>query len=168
MVERGRRISQAAPTVEAIPAPPACKLAVSWQEQFRTGGFTESLSGLECITHYTDCPSRPMSSPTLNDDGTTVTLDLHGLSVDEALDVTFSTLRLAEDRGRSRLKVIHGSSTTQGQRRTIKSALHDQLDRGSLGAHATNVVRARDTLTLALDLTASSDPTPITLRDVRP
>ncbi|MEF8815594.1 MAG: Smr/MutS family protein [Salinibacter sp.] len=109
-----------------------------------------------------------MSSPTLNDDGTTVTLDLHGLSVDEALDVTFSTLRLAEDRGRSRLKVIHGSSTTQGQRRTIKSALHDQLDRGSLGAHATNVVRARDTLTLALDLTASSDPTPITLRDVRP
>ena len=109
-----------------------------------------------------------MSSPTLNDDGTTVTLALHGLSVDEALDVTFSTLRLAEDRGRSRLKVIHGSSTTQGQRRTIKSALHDQLDRGSLGAHATNVVRARDTLTLALDLTASSDPTPITLRDVRP
>ena len=109
-----------------------------------------------------------MAPPTLDDDGTTVTLDLHGLTVDEALDVTFSTLRLAEDRGRSRLKVIHGSSTTQGQRRTIKSALHDQLDRGPLGAHTTNVVRARDALTLALDLTASSDPTPITLRDVRP
>ncbi|MCS3612293.1 hypothetical protein GGP91_000117 [Salinibacter ruber] len=109
-----------------------------------------------------------MATPTLDDDGSTVTLDLHGLSVDEALDVTYTTLRLAESRGRSQLKVIHGSSTTQGQRRTIKSALHDQLDRGSLGSHATNIIRSRDTLTLALDLTATSDPTPITLRDVRP
>lgn len=109
-----------------------------------------------------------MATPSLDDDGSTVTLDLHGLSVDEALDVTYSTLRLAEDRGRSRLKLIHGSSTTQGQRRTIKSALHDQLDGGPLGSHATNIVRSRDTLTLALDLTAASDPTPITLHDVRP
>ena len=109
-----------------------------------------------------------MATPTLDDDGSTVTLDLHGLSVDEALDVTYSTLRLAEIRGRSQLKVIHGSSTTQGQRRTIKSALHDQLDRGPLGSHATNIIRSRDTLTLALDLTATSDPTPITLRDVQP
>jgi hypothetical protein len=98
-----------------------------------------------------------MATPTLDDDGSTVTLDLHGLSVDEALDVTYSTL-----------KVIHGSSTTQGQRRTIKSALHDQLDRGPLGSHATHIIRSRDTLTLALDLTATSDPTPITLRDVQP
>lgn len=108
-----------------------------------------------------------MPTPTLDDDGTTVTLDLHGLSVDEALDVTYSTLRLAEDRGRTRLKVIHGSSTTQGQRRTIKRALHDQLDRGPLGSHATNVIRSRDTLTLALDLTVNTDPIPITLREVR-
>ncbi len=108
-----------------------------------------------------------MATPQLDDDGSTVTLDLHGLSVDEAIDVTYSTLRLAEDRGRNRLKVIHGSSTTQeGQRRTIKRALHDLLDQGNLASHANTVMRSRDALTLVLDLTATSSPTPIKLRDV--
>ncbi|MFB6098220.1 MAG: Smr/MutS family protein [Salinibacter sp.] len=110
-----------------------------------------------------------MASPQLEDDGSIVTLDLHGLSVDEAVDLTYSTLRLAEDRGRNRLKVIHGSSTTQaGRHRTIKSELHSLLDQGSLATHATEVVRSRDTLTFVLDLTAPSDATPITLRDVWP
>lgn len=109
-----------------------------------------------------------MATPQLQDDGSIVTLDLHGLSVDEAIDLTYSTLRLAEDRGRNRLKVIHGSSTTRGgQRRTIKSELHDLLDRGSLASHATSVVRSQDTLTFVLDLTAASNPTPIKLRDVQ-
>jgi len=109
-----------------------------------------------------------MATPQLEDDGSRVTLDLHGLSVDEAIDLTYSTLRLAEDRGRNRLKVIHGSSTTQaGQPRTIKSELHDLLDRGTLGTHATDVVRSRDSLTFVLDLTAPSEATPIALRDVR-
>lgn len=110
-----------------------------------------------------------MAAPQLEDDGSTVTLDLHGVSVEEAINLTYSTLRLAEDRGRNRLTVIHGSSTTQGpDDRTIKSALHDLLDRGDLALHATSVLRSKDTLTLVLDLTATSDPTPIHLRDVRP
>lgn len=110
-----------------------------------------------------------MGTPQLDDDGRVVTLDLHGATVNEAIDMTYRALRLAEDRGRSRLKLIHGSSTTtDGAGRTIKSALHDLLDRGELGHHATNVIRSQDTLVLALDLTASSDPTPIQLRDVRP
>ena len=109
-----------------------------------------------------------MATPQLEDDGSKVTLDLHGLSVDEALNLTYSTLRLAEDRGRNRLKVIHGFSTTRaGQPRTIKSALHNRLDQGTLAAHATTVVRSRDTLTFVLDLTATPNPTPIELRDVR-
>jgi hypothetical protein len=110
-----------------------------------------------------------MATPQLDDDGRIVTLDLHGLSVDEAVDVTYSTLRLAEDRGRNRLKVIHGSSTTQSPHsRTIKTALHDLLDRGSLASHATDVIRSRDTLTFVLDLTARSDPTSIQLQEVWP
>jgi hypothetical protein len=110
-----------------------------------------------------------MATPQLDDDGRVVTLDLHGATVDEAIDLTYRTLRLAEERGRSQLKLIHGSSTTGDQhRRTIKSALHDLLDRGELGAHATNVIRSQDTLVLALDLTASTDGTPIRLRDVQP
>lgn len=110
-----------------------------------------------------------MEAPQLDDDGDIVTLDLHGVTVDKALDLTYRTLRLAEDRGRSQLKLIHGSSTTTaGRGRTIKNALYDRLDRGPLEAHATDVLRSRDILTLVLDLTASSDPTRITLQEVRP
>ena len=112
---------------------------------------------------------QPMGTPQLDDDGRVVTLDLHGATVNEAVDMTYRTLRLAEDRGRSRLKLIHGSSTTSGgPRRTIKSALHDLLDRGELGRHATNIIRSQNTLVLALDLTAATDPTPIQLHDVQP
>lgn len=110
-----------------------------------------------------------MSPPQLDDDGRIVTLDLHGATVEEAIDMTYRTLRLAEQRGRTRLKIVHGSSTTgDGRGRTIKSALHDLLDRGDLGSHATNVIRSQNTLVLALDLTASGDTTPIRLRDVQP
>jgi hypothetical protein len=110
----------------------------------------------------------PMGTPELDDDGRIVTLDLHGATVDEAIDLTYRALRLAENRGRTRLKLIHGSSTTGGNRRTIKSALHDLLDRGKLGRSATNVIRSQNSLVLALDLTATTDPTPIQLRDVQP
>jgi hypothetical protein len=109
-----------------------------------------------------------MPTPQLDDDGRIVTLDLHGATVDEAIDMTYRTLRLAEQRGRTRLKIVHGSSTTGGPGRTIKSALHNLLDRGELGTHATNVIRSKNSLVLALDLTASSDSTPIRLRDVQP
>lgn len=107
-------------------------------------------------------------TPQLDDDGNVVTLDLHGATVDEAIDMTYRVLRLAEDRGRTRLKLVHGSSTTDGNRRTIKSELHDLLDRGKLGRSATNVIRSQNSLVLALDLTATTDPTPIELRDVQP
>ena len=110
-----------------------------------------------------------MGTPQIEDDGRVVTLDLHGATVNEAIDMTYRTLRMAENRGRSRLKLIHGSSTSGGgHKRTIKNALHDLLDRGELGSHATNVIRSQNTLVLALDLTAANDPTPIQLRDVQP
>jgi hypothetical protein len=109
-----------------------------------------------------------MGTPDLTDDGSIVTLDLHGATVDEALDLTYRTLRLAEDRGRSRLKLIHGSSTTAaGARRTIKRALYDELDGGGLGRRASNVLKQQDVLVLALGLAPSSDSTPIRLRDVQ-
>lgn len=106
--------------------------------------------------------------PSVRDDGTTVTLDLHGATVDDAIDATFRTLYLAEERGRQQMKIIHGSSTSRGpgDRRTIKRALYDLLDNGSLGAHTTTSMRSRNTLVLALDITASSDSTRIRERDV--
>lgn len=110
-----------------------------------------------------------MAQPTIDDNGSIVTLDLHGATVDEAIDLTYGTLRLAETRGRNRLVLVHGSSTTTaGNRRTIKSALRDLVDGGDLGLHATSVLRSRDQLTLVLDLTAPSDPTRIKMADVSP
>ena len=108
-----------------------------------------------------------MASLQLDDDGTAVTLDLHGATVDEAVDLSLRTVRLAADRGRMRVTLIHGTSTTkQGVYRTIKRALHDLLDEGAFRPHATEGWRADGHLVLSLGVSAASDPTPITLRDV--
>lgn len=106
--------------------------------------------------------------PSVRDDGTSVTLDLHGATVDEAIDFTFRILYLAEERGRRQVKLIHGSSTSRGSsdRRTIKRTLYDLLENGSLGSHATTSWRSRDFIVLALDVTVPSDPTRIQARDV--
>mgnify|MGYP006272482077 CR=1 FL=1 len=109
-----------------------------------------------------------MPTPNLTDDGTTVTLDLHGLTVDEALDVTYATLRLAQSRGRAQMKVIHGQSTSGRHRRTIKQALHALLDRGALGSNGANVMRRPGHFILALDLTGTTNARRIRLRDVWP
>lgn len=107
-----------------------------------------------------------MPGPKIKDDGSTVTVDLHGLTVDDAINLTYDTLRLAQDRGRSSLKVIHGSSTSGGGTRTIKSALYDLLDRGMLAGGTSHVMRQRSYFTMSLDLTANTDSTPIRLRDI--
>ncbi len=108
-----------------------------------------------------------MASPQLDDDGTAVTLDLHGATVDEAVDLSLRTVRLAADRGRMRVTLVHGASTTRrGALRTIKRALHDLLDDGAFAPHASEGWRADGHLVLSLRVTTSSDPAPITLRDV--
>ena len=147
----------------------AALLALSNERDRRTFQYRLPLCLLDANFIHQAFVESPMGTPKLNDDGSIVTLDLHGATVDEAIDMTYRALRMAEDRGRSRLKLIHGSSTTGGGNgRTIKSALHDLLDRGELGHHATNVIRSQNTLVLALDLTTTTDPTPIQLRDVHP
>jgi hypothetical protein len=106
--------------------------------------------------------------PSVRDDGSVVTLDLHGATVEEALDITYRTLYLAEERGRQKVKLIHGSSTSRGgsDRRTIKRELAALVDQGSLGAHATSTMKSRDYIVLALDVTVPSDPTRIQPQDV--
>ncbi|WP_412063252.1 Smr/MutS family protein [Rubrivirga sp. IMCC45206] len=69
--------------------------------------------------------------PRLADDGRTVTLDLHGASVADALDLADRAVEAAALRGRPTLRIVHGTSTADaGAHRTIKSALHAALDRG--------------------------------------
>ena len=67
-----------------------------------------------------------------SDDGTDVTVDVHGCSVDDALSIIERTAEEAFRRGRARVVVVHGTSSADRgtQRRTIKTALQDQLSRG--------------------------------------
>ena len=105
----------------------------------------------------------------LEDDGTMVILDLHGLTVDEALSVTRRTLDLAEARGRTTLKLIHGHSTSGGPgQRTIKTELHDALDAGFLQSYQMNHHRQQGALILSLGLGQPADAARIQPADVWP
>ena len=103
----------------------------------------------------------------LSDDGTTVELDLHGEGVADALALARRALALCAQRGRRRLRLVHGASTSAPGVWTIRSALHDWLDSGSARAFYVSDERAEATLTLHLDLAARPDPRRLTLRDVR-
>ncbi len=105
--------------------------------------------------------------PRLSDDGTTVTLDLHGASVDAALGLVRRTAALAARRGRATLRLVHGTSTSDplARNRTIKHALHDLLDDGSLPEARSDVRFEGETL-VSLPLGARPNPTPLRLLDV--
>lgn len=68
-----------------------------------------------------------------SDDGTDVSVDVHGCSVDDALGIIGRAAEEAFRRGRARVIVVHGTSSTDRgmRRRTIKTALQDQLSRGA-------------------------------------
>jgi hypothetical protein len=109
-----------------------------------------------------------MARPTLTDDGATVTLDLHGATVEEALRLVRRAAALAARRGRGTLRVVHGASTSDPRtgNRTIKHALHALLDAGGL-PEATGAVRYEGYALIALSVTARRDPTPLRLLDLR-
>lgn len=110
-----------------------------------------------------------MPTPQLQDDGSAVTLDLHGATVDEAVAMSLRTVRLAAERGRMQVTLIHGASTTRGAppyRRTIKRALYEVLDEDGFRPYATEGWRADGHLVLSLDITTAVDSTPIRLADV--
>ena len=92
-----------------------------------------------------------MPRPRLDDDGTAVTLDLHGMTVDEADDLAFSVVVEAARRGRQTVRLIHGSSTfDEGAEHTIKAALYHALDAGDYDRHATSSFKMDGTLVLGL------------------
>lgn len=109
-----------------------------------------------------------MPIPHLQDDGHTVTLDLHGVRVDEAERFIRRTAALAAERGRHRLTVIHGASTSSAlyRNRTIRHRLYDLLDDGALDAWVTSELRREGSTLLGLDRARSSDPQPLTSRDI--
>ncbi len=111
-----------------------------------------------------------MPSPSLQDNGKTVTLDLHGTAVDLARDLVLRVVREAARRGRASVKIIHGSSTssTLHQNRTIKHEIYSLLDAGSLAPYVSSALRQDDVLLLSLSITARATAQRMFLRDVLP
>ena len=109
-----------------------------------------------------------MPTPSLTDDGHTVTLDLHGATVDEALHLTRQLIYEADRRGRATVKLIHGSSTSEGRfrNRTIKSALYDALESGQFSDKVTGEWRSKNVLTLSLSLGMNPNGTRLRLLDL--
>lgn len=109
-----------------------------------------------------------MPAPRLTDDGRTVTLDLHGVRVDDAERLILRTAALAAERGRASLTVIHGASTSSDlyRNRTIRHALYDLLDDGALGRWVTGEVRFDGRTVLALDVLTTPDTRRLSVRDL--
>lgn len=110
--------------------------------------------------------------PRLDDDGQTVTLDLHGARVAEAEALALATVREAARRGRRTLRIVHGHSTTGqaggplGDARTIKTAIHDALDRGDYRPHAASSLRAEGHVLVGLSPAARPVSGRLRLSDV--
>ncbi|MEM8602053.1 MAG: Smr/MutS family protein [Bacteroidota bacterium] len=101
----------------------------------------------------------------LSDDGSTVTLDLHRVRVGDAESLIRRTIELAGERGRSTVRLVHGSSTSGGGARTIKHLVHTLLDEGAL-PFVSSAFRTQDYAILSLGLGTRRDPRRLTLNDV--
>ena len=104
--------------------------------------------------------------PRLDDDGRSVTLDLHGARVDEALAMVEAALAAAARLGRSTVRVVHGHSTTGSGARTIKSAVLDALDRGAFDRYVVSDLRAEGHVLLGLAVAGTPSPVRLRLADV--
>lgn len=104
----------------------------------------------------------------LQDDGSTVTLDVHGAIVSEAESTIVTTARLAASSGRSTLRVIHGSSTSDGpyRTRTIKHALEELLNMNRI-PNVAGFVQMDGITIMNLRTSEKSNPRKLTLFDVR-
>ncbi len=106
------------------------------------------------------------------DDGTTVTVDLHGCTVRDGLYIARRCVQEAFRRGRSKVEVIHGSSTSRGSdhERTIKSRLMQELEAGGLSewasGHVTDPAGGRTTIWIMFG--ANANPARMRAADVLP
>ncbi len=114
-----------------------------------------------------------MTSPRprrFEDDGTNVTIDLHGCSVQDAEYIIRRTVQEAYRKGRGRVVVIHGKSGTGSDpsKRTIKGALERMIGSGELGSWISGPTRdaAGGKTTLWINIGQKHDAARIKERDV--
>ncbi len=103
-----------------------------------------------------------MARPHITDDGHAVVLDLHGAYVDDAIAMIRTVTRLASNRGRSTLRIVHGSSTSdpRERNRTIRHALKDLLESGDLSQWVADALPAEGHTLISL---APGPPNPTRL-----
>ena len=76
--------------------------------------------------------------PRLDDDGSRITLDLHGVDVDRAVEMAGAAIIEAARHGRTSLRIVHGASTAErGHERTIRGELRDAVQHGDFDRHVT-------------------------------
>ena len=83
-----------------------------------------------------------------------------------SLDLMEATVEAAAARGRQKVKVIHGPSTSGGAGRSIKTALHAMLDTGELAQHVTSWWPSTGHLVVGLRVDARPRSQRLQLRDV--
>ena len=104
----------------------------------------------------------------LDDDGQSLTLDLHGARVDQAVDLSHAAVVEAARYGRQTVRLVHGLSTTEaGAVRTIKTELLDAYDDGAFDRHATGAVRMEGVLILSIAPAPSPLAGRVRLADLR-
>ncbi|GAB5535687.1 MAG: Smr/MutS family protein [Rubricoccaceae bacterium] len=95
-------------------------------------------------------------------------LDLHGARVADAEDLAETVVMEAARRGRSTVRLVHGSSTTEQHADgwTIKTALHAMLDDGVFAPYTTSAFRADGHLLLGIAPARQPVADRLTLRDI--
>ncbi len=103
-----------------------------------------------------------------DDDGTNVTVDVHGCSIADAFYIVRRSVQEAFRRGRARVVVIHGLSAGSGSERTIKKDLERRLANAEFDAWISGStqdhVGGRTTLWIIIGGTRNSSP--INVNDV--
>ena len=106
----------------------------------------------------------------LRDDGSVVTVDVHGCGVPDALAIIKRSIQEAHRRGRSRVDVVHGFSTSDqfGYERSIKNEFKRHLDAGDYRAWVAGSYEdvSGGRTSLALNLGPNSNPARIKPGDV--
>lgn len=101
-----------------------------------------------------------MPFPTVKDDGSAVTLDLHGATLSEAGRLVQRCIRVASSRGRSSVRLIHGTSTYDRDpyRPTIKSLVTDLLSSGELADYVVDYFAFEGHTTVSVMASGESGP----------
>ncbi|MBL7978741.1 MAG: Smr/MutS family protein [Bacteroidetes Order II. Incertae sedis bacterium] len=95
------------------------------------------------------------------DDGAKVTLDLHGVRVDDVEALVLRALRLAFQYGRISMKIVHGNSTSETlyRNRTIKYQLYELIESGALDDYISDELYSEGFCTLILHRTTHKPKT---------